>query len=260
MSEPEQTSACEFCKGPIDGGFYHVMNRLACETCASQVQEQLRRMNSSPQGIARGAAGATLVAIACGIGWAAITRATGTEWGIVADVIGIATGNAALRASGGQRGRAMQAVAVATAVLGIVTGKLALLIWSIVEVLRNEGSSVTAGAVFERIMRVFEVAPGLIVGGFDLVWIGISVFSAWRICRAVVVPIDGPFGGVAPGAQDAPPRCRAIAVSAGPSEAGDVRLLRPQDGHFDDHQHDRVLDGVSRLAGGRWVRAADPGA
>jgi hypothetical protein len=35
--------------------------------------------------------------------------------------------------------------------------------------------------------------PGGVFEAFDLVWIGIAVYSGWRICRAPKVQLTGPF-------------------------------------------------------------------
>jgi hypothetical protein len=35
--------------------------------------------------------------------------------------------------------------------------------------------------------------PTLVFNGFDLLWMGIAVYAAWRICRAPIINIAGPF-------------------------------------------------------------------
>jgi hypothetical protein len=184
---------CGFCRRPIQGAFYRALNRFACAECAGKVQGVIDRNVFAPDAFAMAAVAGFLTAVAGAAAWAAIVHATHLALGIVAALIGVFVGKAVVRASGNRRGVALQWLAVVLAFVGVIGGKFALVCWWIADGLGVHGAAVTATAVWSDLAKQFQRDPRLFVQPFDLLWAGIAVFAAWRICRAPRITIAGPY-------------------------------------------------------------------
>jgi hypothetical protein len=157
------------------------------------VQGVVERNVVTPGFFIRGAVGGLVVAMGCAVAWAALVRATKIEFGIVASFIGVAVGKAVVASSGKRRGPALQWLAAVLSVVGIVGGKLTYLGWIITDGLANRGKAVT----LESVDRVFENLimnhASVLVTPFDLLWLGLAIYAAWRLTKAPKITIAGPF-------------------------------------------------------------------
>ena len=137
----------------------------------------------TPKSIYLAILGGTLAALTAGFLWAFITEATGYEYGIVAMVVGGMTGYGVLLFVRGKKGVSLQIIAVVTAVLGIAIGKYLIFFNSLEEILVSDYGllaneiSMYSGAVLELFFSNLELS----FGGFDILWVGIAVYVAWRI-------------------------------------------------------------------------------
>jgi hypothetical protein len=129
-------------------------------------------------------AGGGLGAVIGGVVWGMIAAGTGYEIGWVAWGIGWLTGVGVVTFARGRRGRPLQLVAVASAVLGIMIGKYFAFFSLLKEYV---GQELGAEAVAELSMlspgaiQLFGMSLTSLVTGFDLLWIFLAVGTAWGI-------------------------------------------------------------------------------
>jgi signal peptidase I len=141
------------------------------------------------------------VALLGALAWGLVARWTDRELGVLAWAIGFATGFAVLGAAAGRKTPALQAIASAAALVGVLAGKYLAFAFVVQE---QSAQSLGSGVgVFSGEMRnLFRDNLGEIFGLYDLLWIGLAVASAWLVLRPEEAQ-PAPVGGPAPG--DAPP-------------------------------------------------------
>jgi hypothetical protein len=124
--------------------------------------------------------GAALAAgIVGGVLWGLIVKWTNYEVGIVAWAIGFMAGTAVANVARGARGQQLQVIAVAGALVGILLGKYLSFAFAVQEDAQAVG--VELGVVSSEMFRFFRENLSDVFGLFDLLWIGLAVFTAWRI-------------------------------------------------------------------------------
>jgi hypothetical protein len=126
------------------------------------------------------AVGAGLVAaVVGGVVWGLIGRWTNYEVGIAAWGIGFIVGTAVVFGSHGRRGVPLQLLAVVLALAGILIGKYLSFVWV------NQGDLGKLGIsllVFSRsTWNLFMDSKSDVWSGWDLLWIGLAVVTAFRI-------------------------------------------------------------------------------
>jgi hypothetical protein len=128
------------------------------------------------------AIGAGLVAaIVGGVVWGLIVKWTDYEVGFVAWGIGFLVGVAVVAATRGARGPVFQVVAVACALIGILLGKYLSFAWVLGDVAREEtGGAVEIDVLSMETVDLFREELGTVFGWFDLLWVGLAVYTAWR--------------------------------------------------------------------------------
>jgi hypothetical protein len=143
--------------------------------------------------VATAGAAALAAALVGGVAWALIVRSTEYEVGLVAWGIGWLAGSAALSAGRGVRGVPVQAVALVAALLGILLGKYLSFAWALQEAARDLGMSL---GLFSSEMRgFFRESLGDVFGWMDLLFVGLAVYTAWRIpARPELPPAREPSG------------------------------------------------------------------
>jgi hypothetical protein len=124
-----------------------------------------------------------VAAIAGGVVWALIVRWTDSEIGFVAWGIGFLVGTAVVFGARNARGVPFQVVAVLLALAGIVIGKYLAFVWVGQDVLGDElGALGFDLPVFST--DTFDLwwdARDDVWGGWDLLWVGLAVVTAFRI-------------------------------------------------------------------------------
>ena len=120
--------------------------------------------------------------------WAAIAVWTGLEVGYVAIGVGFLCGLGVVMLSQGKRGMPLQLIAVVASVLGIVIGKYGTFHHFFQESLMGmeNGPAVAAELSLFSVgmVQVFMANLPEMVGGYDLLWIGLAVYTAWSIPKA----------------------------------------------------------------------------
>jgi len=128
--------------------------------------------------IAAGTVAALAAAIVGGVLWGFIVKSTDYEVGVVAWAVGWLAGTAAVLVGRG-RGLPLQLAAVAAALLGILLGKYLSFAFVVQGLADNEG--VSLGLVSGDMRSFFRDQLGDVFGLFDLLWVGLAVFTAWRV-------------------------------------------------------------------------------
>ncbi len=120
-----------------------------------------------------------VAAVIGGVLWGLIVKWANYEVGIVAWAIGFLAGTAVVTVTRGARGSALQGIAVASALLGILIGKYL----SFAFVLQDQASAqgIDIGVFSSEMRTLFQDNLGDVFGLFDLLWVGFAVFTAWRI-------------------------------------------------------------------------------
>ncbi|HVM16151.1 MAG TPA: hypothetical protein VM290_01030 [Gaiellaceae bacterium] len=120
-------------------------------------------------------------AVVGGIVWGLIVRFSEYELGIIAWGVGLLAGMAVAFAARGARGPVLAAVAVASALLGILIGKYLSFAWVVQDIAEEDG--VSLGVFSGETFSLFRENLGTVFSGFDLLWVGLAVFTAWRLLR-----------------------------------------------------------------------------
>ena len=134
------------------------------------------------ESLLRAIAGGVVAAVAGGVAWALIVKASDYEVGFVAWGIGFLVGTAVVFATRGAKGRQLQVVAVVLALVGILIGKYLGYALIVQDDAESFGQSIGlfSGDMFEFFRDDLDAVFGL----FDLLWVGLAVASAWRIPQA----------------------------------------------------------------------------
>jgi signal peptidase I len=122
-----------------------------------------------------------VAAVAGGIAWGLISKYTDYEVGIVAWGIGFTTGFAVERAAGGRRSPDLQAIAIVSALLGVVIGKYLGFAFAVQEAEQDFGTQ--TGLLSGEMFSLFRNNLSEVFGLFDLLWTGLAVASAWYALR-----------------------------------------------------------------------------
>ena len=156
---------------------------------------------STPVDLARAAAGGLLGAILGGLLWGLLVKATGTEIGFAATGVGALAGFGTVLLARTRNRTPLQPISAGAAILGILVGKYAAFVF-MAHALLEEHVGAGAAAVLPffsgRTFSLFLDGFGDLFGGFDLLWIGFAVYTAWRI------PAGQGFGRFAPSLRQPP--------------------------------------------------------
>ncbi len=162
------------------------------EAMHAAVLEQAQREQFSSSAILPGLLGGLGAALLGGGIWAAIVIATDYEIGYMATGIGVLAGYAVVLFAHRQKGTALQIVAVLSALLGIAVGKYVALYYVLAKLVGERQGTNAAGqmSIFSAgVFEFFVQHVGSLVSGFDLLWVVLAVVAAWRIPRAIGVPL-----------------------------------------------------------------------
>ncbi len=139
-------------------------------------------------------AGGAGAAVLGGVIWGFIIIATGYGIGFLAWGMGGLAGFAVLWITGGKRGVPYQGIAALSAVLGIVVGKYFAYVHSLKEAVREQLGEAAASDVswFSKDVIDFFIDDFTIVfSGWDTLWVGLAVYTAWRIPKGLGLLLPG---------------------------------------------------------------------
>ena len=124
------------------------------------------------------AAASLAAAVVGGVAWGLIVKWSDYEIGIVAWGIGFLAGAAAVAATRGGKGPALQVIAVVAALVGVLLGKYLGYAFAIQE--EADRAGVQLGLFSSEVRTFFREDLGSVFGLFDLLWVGLAVYTAWR--------------------------------------------------------------------------------
>jgi hypothetical protein len=154
----------------------------------------------SSEALLPGLAGGVLAAIVGGAVWGLIVILTDYEVGFVAWGIGFLAGFLVVRFAGGRKGVPLQAIAIVSSLVGIVLGKYIAYVYFLKEAVREQISEEAAdsiGYLDTDVMRVFREDFSNVFGGYELLWAGLAIFTAWRMTRpSGIRPRGSPISGM----------------------------------------------------------------
>jgi len=120
-------------------------------------------------------------AVAGGVVWGLIVKWSEYEVGFVAWGIGFLAGIAVLTAAGGRRGLPLQAIAIVSALVGILIGKYLSFVWALEDVIGAQFADEVDIPIFSwDTVDVFREDLDAVFGWIDLLWAGLAVVTAWR--------------------------------------------------------------------------------
>jgi hypothetical protein len=118
-----------------------------------------------------------VAAVVGGVVWGFVVKLSDYEVGIVAWGIGLLVG-VAVAAVARARGPVLQAIAVVCALAGILLGKY--LSYALIAQEDLETVGVDIGLFSSDMWSFFREDLDFVFGWFDLLWIGLAVYTAWR--------------------------------------------------------------------------------
>jgi hypothetical protein len=139
---------------------------------------------TTPIDLARAATGGLLGAVVGGLLWGLLVKATGTEIGFAATGVGALAGFGTVFIAPTKNRAPLQVISAGSAVFGVLLGKYAAFVF-LAHALLEDRVGPGAGAALPffsgQTFSFFLQAFGDLFGGFDLLWVGFAVYTAWRI-------------------------------------------------------------------------------
>jgi len=119
--------------------------------------------------------------IAGGIVWGLLVKYSDYEVGIVAWGVGFVVGLAVVTAARGRRSVDLQAIAIVSALLGVLVGKYLGFAFAVQEAERDFG--IETGLLSGEMFSLFRENLREVFGLYDILWTGLAAASAWFALR-----------------------------------------------------------------------------
>ena len=165
-----------------DRGLDRVQARGFVDTVYPQLAHVAEEERYTGSALGPGIAGGLIAAVVGGFLWGLIVILSEYEIGIAAWGIGFIVGFGVVRFAGGAKGTPLQVVAVVSSVLGIVIGKYISYAYFFKQAV-SDRFDVDISYFDSEIFRAFRENLGDVFGGFDLIWAGLAVVTAWKLTR-----------------------------------------------------------------------------
>src|SRR6187431_3024570 len=107
-AEPTAVALCGYCNQPLDGSYYQINGRAACQRCHAQLMASLQKHGPVVSFVVATAFGTAAAALG-GLVWYTISTLTGYMIGLVAVAVGFAVGFAVHKGSNNRGGPLYQA-------------------------------------------------------------------------------------------------------------------------------------------------------
>jgi len=176
-----------------DRGLDRVQARGFVDTVYPQLARVAEEERYTGSALGPGIAGGLIAAVVGGFLWGLIVILSEYEIGIAAWGIGFIVGFGVVRFAGGAKGTPLQVVAVVSSVLGIVIGKYISYAYFFKQAV-SDRFDVDISYFDSEIFRAFRENLGDVFGGFDLIWAGLAVVTAWKLTRPSVFGSRGRVG------------------------------------------------------------------
>jgi hypothetical protein len=205
----------------LQDAYYVANGHIVCDKCRRSVEADWNR------GGAAGRFGKALVlgilaTIACSVVWYLVLKATDSQWGILAVVVGLVVGGAVRKGSNGRGGWRYQTLAIFLTYTAIVTSYIPI----IIEGMRERSAEVTKASTPNKAQPVRPVADstvstanastttgkigplgfviGILVllailyatpfftGLIGILIVGFALYEAWKLNRRAELRVSGP--------------------------------------------------------------------
>lgn len=176
-AEQTGTPSCSVCKSPLPDQYYVVNGHVVCDGCRRAVAEEWVQGGAGRVGKAIGLG--VLATIACSVAWYLVLKLTGSEFGILAIVVGFVVGGAVRKGSNGRGGWRYQALAIFLTYTAIVSSYVPYLV-------DRERPAETVVLLYSLpFLMGFQNLIGLLI-------IGIALFEAWKLNVRSELSVSGP--------------------------------------------------------------------
>jgi hypothetical protein len=189
-AEPTAVALCGYCNQPLDGTYYQINGRAACERCHAQLMASLQKHSPAVSFTVATVFGTIASALGAGLWWA-VRSAGGGQWGIIALAVGFAVGYAVHYGSNRRGGPLYQALAVVITYLGIS----AQYVPDVVSAMSGR-PDMPSGIVGAITIGVIALAYPFLAGVSNIIGIlivGFALYEAWKLNRRVPLAVSGPF-------------------------------------------------------------------
>jgi len=172
-----------------------INGKAACRQCGCEVAEASAKEELNPIQIPGAICGGIAGAVIAGIVWAVIGIVTNLEIGYAAVGIGWLAAKGAVIGSGKCRGTGIQAIAVATAGLGLLLGRYFSFAWEVVQYSKADGAM---GVTYfsPQLLPLFIENITEFFGPWDLLWLGLAFSVAWGVPAREEIDISERYVGV----------------------------------------------------------------
>jgi hypothetical protein len=211
--------SCKGCGSLLQDTYYVVNGNIVCEKCRRSVEEEWER------GGAVGRFGAALglglaAMIVCSIVWYVVLKATNTQFGILAVVVGFVVGGAVRKGSNGRGGWRYQALAILLTYTAIVSSYVPFIVDGIrqrrAELSASAPASASTDSLTTRATASTNSKPklgplGIVIGitallallyatpflagiqnVIGILIIGFALYEAWKLNRRKELRVSGP--------------------------------------------------------------------
>jgi hypothetical protein len=178
----------EVVRNLVQSGMTESEAAQAVERIYFQLKKAASEEEFSGGALVPGILGGVLAAVIGGAVWAGIAIASEYELGILAWGIGLICGLGVIMFASGKKGMPLQIVAVVTSALGIVIGKYGTFYYYFQDGLlqAENGAALAAeyGLLSLNMFLTFVANLPAMAGIYDLLWIGLAMYTAWGIPKA----------------------------------------------------------------------------
>jgi hypothetical protein len=189
-TETAAAALCGYCNQPLDGTYYQINGRAACQRCHAQLMTSLEKHGPMVSFVVATAFG-TVAAALGGLVWYAVGAVTGLNIGLIAVAVGFAVGFAVHKGSHNRGGPVYQALAIVLTYLGIA----AQYVPAVLGQMQAESGMPTGLAAFLTACVVALAYPFLfgLKNVINILIIGFALYEAWKLNRRVPLEVTGPF-------------------------------------------------------------------
>ncbi len=182
---------CSACGESVWKTYYAVNGQTFCERCKADLEMSASRGSGAARFLKAALLGFGAGAVGAGV-WYAVRATTGYELGLIAIGVGFIVGAAVRKGSGGRGGWRYQTLAIFLTYFSIVSTYVPDVMSGFREMAEKEQEAVVVSIPF--VLAIAFAAPFL--GGVQnimgIVIIGIALYEAWKMNRAVPLEITGP--------------------------------------------------------------------
>ena len=176
----------------VKSGMTHGESMPIVEQVSFELKKAIREEEFSGEVLLPCLLGGLIAAVVSGAIWAGISIWTGYEVGYVAIGVGFLCGLGVMMMSQGKRGMPLQMIAVGASVLGIVIGKYITFFDVFKGMMATEAGTEAISwiSMFSMgMIQFFSANITSMASGYDLLWIGLAVYTAWSIPKASGIKI-----------------------------------------------------------------------